>query len=800
MASAVDAIDKRRLIVLPIVVVVLAISAANFFGYQISRRFFLGHLVEDGYNYVEMLAQKIETSEDHLGYINAELERRIRRAAEITIGHQEHMDNQFLAGVAELTDIDELFWYSPQGEILYSATGEYIGWTPTPGDPLDSFIKSDRAELIEPIRKSTDSEQHFLFYYLRDDNGYFVQAGMNAEVIQGLTADYNLQQVLETIALQDNIHYAMLIDRELVAAAHSLTDYVGESVEEEPQYEAAFQGERFAAPVHSESLDVDVLEVTIPFYREGEIAGALVVGLSVDRLSDSLQWVLVGFVIISFLLVLVFLSVQHYNISLPIIRIDRQLRGLTIDSERQYLLEYENNDPFAGLYTSMNELLERIYKYVRSNIKLRKAIEELAAQDPLTKVPNRRMLVDHLTSSLSKQESGAVIMLDLDNFKDVNDTYGHVYGDQILIRVAELLNGFAGDNVGVYRFGGDEFILLVTEPQKLGGIKSFVVSVQQALRQPLKVEDDEIHMRSSMGIALYPRDGNSVRDLIMYADLAMYSAKNSVFSSNYAFYQSSMSEAVTEKNRIDKLLRTAIKTGGLRLVYQPKVDAKTRMVAGYEGLIRLKHNNLPAGQLISVAEENGQIIELGRWVVKEAIYQLKSWQDREMPVKPISINFSAKQLFDWDYIAYLRQLIDETGVDPANLEIEITENLFIEQEETTTAFLTQLKDIGVRIALDDFGKGYSSLNYLSFMPVDALKLDKSMCDRYQDESISNIVEGIIVIARALNLLVVAEGIETQDQYECFRDAGCQLMQGYLFSKPVPIEEAESLYYKQLGPE
>ncbi len=289
---------------------------------------------------------------------------------------------------------------------------------------------------------------------------------------------------------------------------------------------------------------------------------------------------------------------------------------------------------------------------------------------------------------------------------------------------------------------------------------------------------------------MYPQDSADINDLIVYSDLAMYEAKK-VLKNSFLFYTNEMSEKLQERNTVERRLRKALNEDGFTLLYQPQICASTYEVIGFEALIRLKDSSILPGQFIPLAEETGMINEIGRWVTREAVNQIKSWQDEGKNPKPISINFSAKQLYDLGYISYLKELIEEIGIEPGLLEVEITENLLIGQEDATTDFLHRLKEVGVGISLDDFGKGYSSLNYLTYLPVDLIKLDKSLCDKYQEPNSRKVISSIVGLAKSLNLKVVAEGIETKEQFHWFQSIDCHYVQGYLFSKPLPIEEAEN---------
>lgn len=689
-------VNKRKLILLPMTLVIITLLLSSLSGYFISRRYMLDQMKEDGYAYTSLLYQKLEA-------------------------HREH--TYHMLALTDSMDIDE--------------------------DQLQAFLQ-----------------------------------------------DHELQQVLENVAADEGIHYALFLDTTLTAIADSDPRDVGIQYADDPAYLATLAGEKTAEVWFYETIGDNVMEVAIPYEIDGEIIGILAVGLSMDNLRYNLYWTGVAFSFISFVMLFLFTWIQKRLIIQPLERLDEEIRGLEIDAANATRLPERKKDPFLGLYTGINHLLKRIYDMVHQNEALHKTIQVQAMHDPLTNLPNRRAFRDDIEASFRLKEQGAVMMLDLDNFKDINDTFGHVYGDHVLKTVTDFLESITTEQISIYRFGGDEFLMLYRQPGSMGHVETFVKTILDRFNQRFTIDDDDQHLKCSIGIARYPHDSGDIDELVMQADLAMYQSKENRLNC-YARFKPHMAEKKRWHLEVEQRLRTALEEDGFRLLYQPKVDAQTRQVTGYEALLRLKDNTLSPGQFIPVAEETGLILDIGRWVTREAISQLKAWKQEGKNTKLISINFSAKQLFDLDYVENLEKMLKEAGVNPSLLEIEITENLLINQEETTIQFLNKLKKTGVKLSLDDFGKGYSSLNYLSYLPVDAIKLDKSLCDKYQELTNSKIVVGIIALAESLNLRIVAEGIETPDQYNFFKNAGCHDIQGFLFSKPVTVEEASTVYDQEL---
>lgn len=419
-------------------------------------------------------------------------------------------------------------------------------------------------------------------------------------------------------------------------------------------------------------------------------------------------------------------------------------------------------------------------------------IKHIAYHDSLTNLPNRRKFIKKLEEEIGENKPGAVMLLDLDNFKGINDTLGHGYGDKVLKKIAEELKNIKNEKIFVSRFGGDEFFVLIEGETDITQIENFAKQIINIFRNKLIIEKEEIYLSCSMGVTLYPFDSNEVSQLLMNADMAMYKVKNAE-KNNYVFFSEEMIENLQEQIKVEKILREAIKKDGLKLLYQPQVCTFTGKIVGFEALLRLKNHPISPVKFIPLAEETGIIIEIGRWVTKETISQIATWKKMGRNIKPIAINFSAKQLNDLNYIAFLENALKEMDVEAKYIDIEITESIFLEKKQETIAFLNQLKALGVKISLDDFGTGYSSLSYLTFLPVDKIKLDKSLSDKFLELENINVMESLISLAHSLNLEVVAEGIEHLAQYQRLKVAGCNYIQGYIFSKPLEIDEVEKIY-------
>ncbi len=418
----------------------------------------------------------------------------------------------------------------------------------------------------------------------------------------------------------------------------------------------------------------------------------------------------------------------------------------------------------------------------------------IAEHDSLTSLPNRLVFVKRLEEALETLERGSVFSLDIDNFKGINDTLGHVYGDSILVAIANRLQSLADENFFISRHTGDEFLILLTGVDSDSVIYEYASRILNLFHDPITFNNIENYISCSIGISNFPGDSCDAEQLIMNADTAMYRVKKES-KNDFMFYFEGLNEELKERIALEATLRTAVKNKDMELYYQPQVDVHTRKIKGFEALLRFNGVDESPFRMITLAEELGLIVPIGRWVTLEAIKQISKWRDMQFPPKVVSINFSSGQLRDDTYIDFLRETLRQYGVSGKCLEIEITESIFLARTEKTLNFLQDLKELGVHLALDDFGTGYSSLNYLTYIPVDVVKLDKSLIDRFMDMKDVKFMESLISLVHGLNMTVIAEGVELEEQFELLKNTSCDVVQGYLFSRPVNIEKINEIYDK-----
>ncbi len=474
-------------------------------------------------------------------------------------------------------------------------------------------------------------------------------------------------------------------------------------------------------------------------------------------------------------------------------------RTLPIELSSMGIYQNENNPKkktYLGTYGVARDITER--KIAEDTINFQ------AYHDLLTNLPNRALLRDRLSLAISQakreEEMLAVMFLDLDRFKNINDSLGHVVGDELLQQVSTRLKSCVREGDTLARFGGDEFTLLL--PKIARGkedVSKIAEKINEVLKDPFIIEDNELYVSASIGVSIYPRDGTNMDALIKHADIAMYHVKDTG-KNNYKFYSTDMTTPYFQNLSLETGIRRALDNDEFHLMYQPQINIKTGEIVGVEALLRWyhpEHGSITPAEFIPFSEETGMIVEIGHWVLRNACAELKRWRDAGLPEIRMSINMSARQLAEKTIVKHVSSLLKDYGIPGHCLEIEITENTIMNDMESVVHKLKELSKKGVYIAIDDFGTGYSSLSYLHKLPIQTLKIDRAFIKEVNMKHSGNsIINTIVAMAKGLNLNVIAEGVETQQQLEYLQEIECSEAQGFLFGKPLAADVITQLLIQE----
>lgn len=582
------------------------------------------------------------------------------------------------------------------------------------------------------------------------------------------------------------------------------------------------QGELFAEYRTAEAEQAereDYEVVSEPVVMNRERIGTIRIESDLNPLWRSLKrqaLVMAGIVIAVFAFVWLLLSRLHLAITGPLLELTRLMRQVSDNKAYSLRATVMGRDEIGTLARDFNEMLEQIQlrdeELEQHKLGLERLVgqrteqlEHMASHDILTGLPNRQLLMDRLTQAINQAERSkqivAVLFIDLDHFKEINDTLGHDAGDRFLRGIADLAQASLRKGDTVARLGGDEFVVVLLGLSQPGEVDSAASRILSALAMPVQVGDEEIRLGASIGISLYPQDGDNGELLLRNADTAMYRAKE-VGRNNYQYYTEELNKRLVERTTLQAELRHAIDSEEFVLYYQPQLDLASGRILAMEALIRWQHPSrglLSPIHFIGLAEETGLIVPIGAWVLREACRQLRSWHDSGLPRLRVAVNLAVRQVTEDGLVELVRDTLAASGLAGEYLELELTETDVMSNPESVAKTFQRLHDMRVTLAIDDFGMGYSSLSYLKRFPFDRLKIDQSFVRNViSDPDDAAITRTIIAIAHSLGMAVIAEGVETESVLAYLRRHGCHEVQGYLVSPPLPPAEFEKLLHSSLS--
>ena len=585
----------------------------------------------------------------------------------------------------------------------------------------------------------------------------------------------------------------------------------------------------------------DHVELFIHINYEGEQIGVVYLRSNMKAVHDRLVWflgIVVGVLLVSLLITVILSTRLQRIITDPLLRLSSIARQ--VRSEKNYSLRVigEGRDEVGCLITDFNAMLDEIQsrddelRENRSQLEARvtqrtrelevansslatskeqaecvaKRMEYHAHHDALTGLPNRILLNDRITTELAharrKQGMVAVLFLDLDRFKIINDSLGHAVGDQLLRVIARRLGNCVREEDTVARLGGDEFMVLLPNINGSSDAGRIARKVIDCLIDPISCNGHELHITTSVGISIYPYDGTDSETLIKHADISMYRAKE-LGRNKAVYFTAEMNAGARKQLALETSLRQAVEKNQLKLFYQPKIDITRNTIVGVEALLRWEHPTMgmiSPMEFIPVAEDSGLIVPIGEWVLNTAFRQLKQWHLAGHTSLTVAVNLSSAQLARPGFEGVVEKALHHADLDAGMTELEITENVAMENLEYAIAILEKLKNIGITIAMDDFGTGYSSLSYLRRLPIDVVKIDQSFVREIPDSQEDVLIaQAIIAMAKSLKLSLIVEGVENVRQLNFFKQQGCSIVQGFLFSKPVEADEISHMLTEQSIP-
>lgn len=745
---------------------------------------------------IQMIDHSIELTELLSRKIQRELENNDQRLNQITktllntgnymLNNKVQITNDYLSEIGTAYDIDHIYYYESTGELVSSSDDTYIGWTPTDGDPINIFMESGHTNLVEDVRKGTDTDDFYRFVYIRGEDGDFIQLGHRLETIEHLIPSQIIQSTLERVIDDDDyLVYSFVTNEDMVTIAGTDPLHIGKKHIDEKAYHEAFNGMTISTDGYYNEIDKSVIEVITPLKINDEIFGIVVIGITQNVLKGNALFLAGIILLITSLISLNYYWIQRKNVIKPISQLCNDINDIDPEVPLNQFT-YNKKSILFGLYESIENLLLRLHSSNQKIKVLNDEISELAYKDYLTKLPNRFTFKKEFNKLIHFHDKIAMILLDLNNFKDYNDTRGHTIGDELLLIFGQRLNEISNSSLLVSRYGGDEFMLAAGfDEQEM--LLSTIKRIEESFNEPIIRNGELYFLEASIGISIYPEDSNNLDELMTFSDLAMYTIKVTG-DTGVAFYNDHMKKERFRSVEIKRLLKEAIEKDEFIMLYQPIIDVASHTVDNYEALIRFKDHDIYPDEFIPIAESTGLIIPIGRFVIESAIKQISKMKLENHVCTRISVNFSTKQFYDESIIEFIEEKLQLYDVSGDCLIIEITETFLHEKSiEEISRFLGELRKLQIKVAIDDFGTGFTSVMFFNQFPFDTIKLDRSFVVKNL-ENASFTFESWISLFRAYNYKIVAEGVETREQFDQLKDLGIDYVQGYYFSKPVPSDE------------
>lgn len=696
------------------------------------------------------IARSISIDLSHTGEavntINKLLEGKLKDSLNAAEMHREDYSDEFLAEIANTFDLDEIYAYNSEGVIEYSNSGKYIGWKAFEGHPVYDFMIGDEEILIEDIRRDSESELYYKYGYSKHPDGYFIQIGILAEKVHNLLESFRLQNHLEEIIVDGSIVQLYALNSDYIITASTNKDSIGLQTKEEVIKSNINNGKIYDRI--NTANGVDLYEIFVPLEYETDTIIAFGIWYSLDDM-------------------------------IPVIR-----KNIFIS--------------LAGLITVYISLIYSIFASYRTNDKLL----QLAYYDNLTNLPNSESLKIKLGEDIIRSKNNkAILMIKCDNLNLKNLTSGYEFGDKVLKELGSRIKTLENKNIQLFKFKADKFVLYIKHYDKKEDVLATIMNVKEVLNQPFIANNSSEDIAIKIGVMEYNTTDKSLDQLLKYATIALNYVDTSE-TNNYSFFNEDMELNIQREEIIEKEIRAAVNekdTSKIYLVYQPIMDSKTNRIDAFEALARMNSEQLgfvSPVEFIDIAERTQLIIPLSNLIIRTACIFVSNLLKIDFNDIRVAVNISTIHILQEDFVNTILNIIKETGINGRNLELEITETIMIDNFQIVNEKLKELRSVGIHIALDDFGKGYSSFDRLMELNLDTLKIDQYFINKIKDTNKHSLItRDIISIAHRLGLKTVAEGVELHTQKDYLIEYDCDKLQGYLFSKPVPEEEAIILLKK-----
>jgi len=723
-----------KIYIISFIIITLIFFIVGYTAISEIKSFYYSHMKEDALNLANSYSQNVAKAVESTEVVNELLEEKILVASRTTAQYDGPPSSKLLDQLASSLEVDEINIYNSEGEIIYSNMSEFIGWKAYKGQPVYDFMNSNNISYVEEIRPSAVTGIHYKYGYFRNADGSFVQIGVLADKIHDFLGGFEMQQLLDEMQKVGVAAQISFIDNDFIVIGSTDKQLIGQTITNQEVKAAIVTSEEYIFINVKEKESV--YEIFVRVYREGNKIGTLAIVETLEKTDTFIKQI----TIIGLLVLVILYSLLFYIM----------------------ISTYKKNS-----------------KYI-----------QLAYYDMLTGLPNKQYLMEILSEEIEKKDENkkALLLIYCSNFSVVNLTYGYEYGDELLKELSRIIRRLVDSNNRLFRFSLDTFALYTKNYEKSSDLVSIANKINELCCN--SINDTEHYLGGQIGIVAINSKYGNVDRLLQDATISLSHIKNND-SSNYIFFNEVMESRLQREILIEKELRAAIAESDskrLYLVYQPQVDLKTNRVTCFEALARMRTESLgliSPLEFVEVAEKKQLIVPLGNMILKTACQFIRTLKNEGFGDFKVAVNISGIQLLRNDFIETVLDIIKETGIKESSLELEITESVLLDNYEIINEKLKILRDHKIGIALDDFGTGYSSFSRLSELNIDTVKIDRYFISKITMNNQNELIIGdIISMSHKLGLAVVAEGVELQVQKNYLTENDCDIMQGYLFSKPI----------------